>query len=157
MLRPSPRTRTAWSEWHVCYQPTPLPSPDVFPQLVFNIPRDRGIWELSRFAAASDVGAAPRSQIASPVAVQLMHQVLAIAAANQVHRLITISPVGMLRLLKTSGFGADRAGRSTVVDGARLEAVLIDVPPHLRASPTPTSASQPLAHAQRPLHGVSCR
>jgi N-acyl-L-homoserine lactone synthetase len=129
---------------------------DVFPQLVSSIPRDRGIWELSRFAAADDVGAAPRSQIASPIAVQLMRQVLAIAEANQVHRLITVSPVGMLRLLKTSGFAAERAGRSTVVDGARLEALWIDVPPIIRASSPPTFPSQPLSHAQRPLHGVGC-
>lgn len=101
---------------------------DVFPQLVGNVPRDRGIWELSRFAAVDETVDSPRSQIASPAAVLLLHKVMAIAAANHVHRLITVSPVGMLRLLRTAGFVAERAGPPAVVGGARLEALWVDVP-----------------------------
>lgn len=100
----------------------------VFPQLVAGVPRDRSIWELSRFAAAEARQGTPRAQIASPIAVQLMRQVLAIAAVNGVRRLITVSPVGMLRLLQSAGFGAERAGHGTVVDGSRLEALWIIVP-----------------------------
>lgn len=121
---------------------------DVFPQLVSCVPRDRGIWELSRFAAAEESGS-PRSQISSPVAVLLMRQVLAIAALNHVQRLITVSPAGMLRLLRAAGFAAERAGHSTVVDGVRLEALWIDVRPGDKAHVTWPFEIQPSQDIQR--------
>jgi N-acyl-L-homoserine lactone synthetase len=123
---------------------------DVFPQLLGNVPRDRSIWELSRFAASDEFDEVPRSQIASPVAVMLMRQVLTIAAANHVQRLITVSPAGMLRLLRAADFAAERAGQSAVVGGARLEALWIDVPPTVRTPAAWPFTFQTSRDIQRP-------
>lgn len=123
---------------------------DVFPQLVDTVPRHRNIWELSRFAAADELDDAPRSQIASPVARMLMQKVLAIAAANHVQRLITVSPIGMLRLLRAAGFAAERAGQSTVVAGARLEALWIEVPLNRRTPSAWPCTLQAYRDFQRP-------
>lgn len=120
---------------------------EVFPQLMVSAPRDSGIWELSRFAAADGKRSAPRSQIASPNAALLMRRVLAVAAANQVRRLITVSPVGMLRLLKAAGFAAEPAGPCTIVDDAKLEALWIEVQPAPRTPSTQSCESSKAPHA----------
>lgn len=75
----------------------PYPLASVFQHLVDSPPRDRGVWELSRFAATGTANGVARSQFSSPVAVLLLRRVLSIAAAHHVHRLITVSPVGVLR------------------------------------------------------------
>lgn len=106
---------------------------EVFPQLMGSlpVPRDPEVWELSRFTAvdleAGPVGGAAR-QFSSPVAVNLLRSVLKVAAEHGVQRLITVSPLGIERLLRRAGFLAHRAASPMVIDGHPIFACWIEVP-----------------------------
>jgi acyl homoserine lactone synthase len=103
---------------------------EVFPQLMpaGQVPRNSEIWELSRFAATDmhqqqGVG----GQFSSPIAVKLLEQALRVAACHGVKRLITVSPLGVERLLRREGFHAHRAGPPQIVGGHPLFACWIEV------------------------------
>jgi acyl homoserine lactone synthase len=101
---------------------------EVFPQLMDGapLPCAEGIWELSRFAAL-DLAAGAASQCFDS-ATMLLQAVLDDAARHGVRRLITVSPLGIERLLDRCGFKASRAGEPRLVDGQQLFACWIDVP-----------------------------
>jgi acyl homoserine lactone synthase len=103
---------------------------DFFPQLLNGItpPDSPDVWELSRFAAV-DFNAkksCASGQFSSPVAIELLHETIAVAAAQGAKRLITVSPVGIERLLTRAGFHAHRAGPPVVVDGHPVFACWIE-------------------------------
>lgn len=105
---------------------------EVFPQLMGGSPPPctPDVWELSRFAAM-DFDAASQGalhQFSSPVAVGLLREVLAVAAEHGVQRLITVSPLGIERLLRRAGFLAHRAAPPLIVDGHPIFACWIEVP-----------------------------
>jgi N-acyl-L-homoserine lactone synthetase len=109
----------------------------VFPQLLgaMPAPRDPVVWELSRFTAVdldTDADGGSARQFSSPVAVDLLRSVLKVAAQHGVQRLITVSPVGVERLLRRAGFQARRAAPPMVIDGHPIFACWIDVPQPLR-------------------------
>lgn len=93
---------------------------DVFPQLLNGLtpPCSPDVWELSRFAAV-DLG--DRSKIAgqfsSSVARKLLEESIACAVSHGAKRLITVSPIGVERLLSQSEFHAHRAGPPMIIDG----------------------------------------
>lgn len=105
---------------------------EVFPQLMGSapVPRDAAIWELSRFTAMDSAANAtgPESQFSSAAAVDLMHCVLKLAAQQGARRLITVSPMGIERLLRRAGFLARRAASPMMVDGHTIFACWIEVP-----------------------------
>lgn len=108
---------------------------DVFPQLMDGapVPCAADTWELSRFAALdSAVGAASRCFDAA-AATALLQAVLDDAARHGVRRLVTVSPLGIERLLDRCGFEASRAGAPRLVDGQPLFACWIDVPMPVQA------------------------
>ncbi len=104
---------------------------EVFPQLMGDAepPRRADIWELSRFAAVDfdDASVHPLRQFSSPIAVGLLREVLRLAAAHGVVRLITVSPLAVERLLRRAGFAAHRAGPPVMVGGQPLFACWIEV------------------------------
>lgn len=104
---------------------------EVFPQLLNGLepPQAPDVWELSRFAAV-DLHArnAADGQMSSPIAIQLLHESIASAAARGAKRLISVSPVGVERLLRAAGVRAHRAGPPMVIDGHPIFACWIDVP-----------------------------
>lgn len=105
---------------------------EVFPQLMGDqtLPCDSRIWELSRFSAM-DFGLAGRTsggQFSSVVAPQLLDAVLRCAAARGVRQLITVSPLGIERLLRRAGYRARRAAAPVRVGDQWLFACWIDVP-----------------------------
>jgi acyl homoserine lactone synthase len=104
---------------------------EVFPQLMGGHPPpcDPEVWELSRFAA-TDVQSADGnalSQFSSPVVIALLEEVLMVAARHAVRRLITVSPLGVERLLRRYGFVACRAGPPLVINGHPIFACWIEV------------------------------
>jgi N-acyl-L-homoserine lactone synthetase len=102
----------------------------VFPQLLhgFAPPRSENVWELSRFAAVDFKAArtSAMSQFSSPVAVGLLRASLECAAALGARQLVTVSPLGVERLLSRSGFRVHRAAPPVLVEGTPLFACWID-------------------------------
>ncbi len=102
----------------------------VFPQLMggLPLPASDDVWELSRFAAVDfkAVSSSAIRQFSSPVAVGLLRESLRCAAALGTKRLITVSPLGIERLLQRNGFRAHRAAPPVVVDGSPLFACWIE-------------------------------
>jgi len=109
---------------------------DVFPQLLNGMPPPNSpdVWELSRFAAV-DFNAKTScalGQFSSPITVTLLQEAIAYAASQGAKRVITVSPVGVERLLKRTGFHSHRAGPPMVVDGHPIFACWIDIADELQ-------------------------
>lgn len=103
----------------------------VFPQLLNGAPPPNTpeVWELSRFAAV-DFSANTTSalgQFSSPVAIGLLEEAMACTLARGAKRLITVSPIGVERLLRRAGFHAHRAGPPIIIDGHPIFACWIEV------------------------------
>lgn len=103
---------------------------DVFPALLNGVPPPcfPEVWELSRFAAVdlnSPISAL--GQFSSPIAINLLQESIRCAAAHGAKRLITVSPIGVERLLRRAGFNAHRAGPPMVIDGHPIFACWIEV------------------------------
>ncbi len=118
---------------HGCARLLPTTSPyllgEVFPQLLNGLPPPNSpeVWELSRFAAVdfdrqktSSLG-----QFCSPVTVGLFQESAWCAAARGAKQLITVSPIGVERLVRRAGFEAHRMGPPMIVDGHPIFACLI--------------------------------
>lgn len=104
---------------------------EVFPALMGGLPLPRGadVWELSRFAAM-DFDATrshPMHQFSAPISAQLLHEAMHLAAQRGVRRLISVSPLGVERLLRRLGFAAHRAAPPVLVGGQPLLACWIEV------------------------------
>lgn len=87
---------------------------EVFPELLNGQvpPSSPEIWELSRFAAV-DFNATSTSaigQFSSEIAIELLRKSIEVARAHGAKQLITVSPLGIERLLRRAGFKAHRAG-----------------------------------------------
>ena len=94
---------------------------EVFPHLLHGMepPHSPDVWELSRFAAMdfSVHASSALSQFSSPIAVGLLQASLECAARHGAKRFITVSPLGVERLLRIAGFRAHRLAPPTMVDG----------------------------------------
>lgn len=103
---------------------------EVFPHLLNGLepPCSPDVWELSRFAAV-DINnhSAKSGQFSSPVARRLLEESMDCAAARGAKRLITVSPIGIERLLSRSGINSHRAGPPMIIDGHPIFACWIDL------------------------------
>lgn len=108
---------------------------EIFPQLLNGemTPNSPEIWELSRFAAV-DFKKPVNNQIplilrqfSSEIAVDLLKKSIACAAEHGAKRLITVSPIGVERLLRRAGFHSCRAGDPVVIEGEPVVACWIEV------------------------------
>ena len=104
---------------------------EVFPQLLHGLPApcSDDVWELSRVAAL-DFNAkytAPSKSTSSPIMVGLVKAALACAAAQGAKELVSVSPVGVERLLYRAGFVVHRMGAPVIVDGKPIMACMIPV------------------------------
>jgi N-acyl-L-homoserine lactone synthetase len=103
---------------------------ELFPQLLGDlpIPHADDIWELSRFAAVDFLSSSGASgQFSSPIAVGLLRTARACAARHGVRKLITVSPLGVERLLRKAGFSAQRVAPPQIIGGHPLFACWIDL------------------------------
>lgn len=99
----------------------------VFPELLdgLPIPNSDEVWELSRFAAVdfNDKSFSALSQFSSsPIAVGLLRQALQTAVKHGAKRVITVSPLGVERLLARARFKAHRIGKPIEFDGQMVVA-----------------------------------
>ena len=104
---------------------------EVFPYVLNGrpVPSSPEIWELSRFASVDfTVSTVPRIARRSEqsIAIELLRACMAYAAAQGARRLITVSPIGIERLLQRAGIVMRRAGPPTLINGHPIFACLID-------------------------------
>jgi acyl homoserine lactone synthase len=124
---------------------------EVFPQLMNGLPAPsaRDVWELSRFAAVEVEANLTTPQDAAKMSKALLAAAVAIAAEHGAARLITVSPLGVERLLNRFGVNAHRAGPPVYVDGKPIYACWIEIDEQTRRAlglePGKTR-SQVLAH-----------
>ena len=104
---------------------------EVFPELMngLPVPSSPDIWELSRFAAVdfSNQSTSALSQFSSEITVNLLKESIRFAAANGARRLITVSPIGIERLLRRLGVHCHRAGPPMIIDGHPIFACWIEI------------------------------
>ncbi len=104
---------------------------DIFPNLLngLPIPESEDVWELSRFAATGhpDAPGVIGSQHPSKLALDILRVAADYARSQGARRLITVSPIGMERLLKKTGFHTHRAGPPVLVDGHPTVACWIEI------------------------------
>ena len=104
---------------------------EVFPELLGDLepPCSDSVWELSRFSALDLARhVAPRRvRWSSQTAVSLLGTAISCASTRGARRLITVSPVGVERLLHRAGFSSSRAGEAVQIDGEAMFACWIDV------------------------------
>lgn len=102
---------------------------EVFPNLIPGqpIPCAQNIWELSRFAAAAPDDVSDTLTNAAGHARVLLAAAVASAAEQGAERLITVSPLGIERLLQRMGVHAHRAGPPVYVDGKPIFACWIEI------------------------------
>ncbi len=129
---------------------------DVFPQLLNGLPPpcSQDIWELSRFAAVdfNSQTSSAAGQFSSPVAVRLLQEAILCARTHGARRIITVSPVGVERLLRRAGFQAHRAGPPMMVGRHPIFACWIecDATKQTASHPEILSAIRPEPHELHP-------
>ena len=91
-----------------------------------DLPHNDEIWELSRFAAVDFASLSSHANQAPAVhAVSLFEHVIQIAKKYGARTLVTVSPIGMERLLRVNGFRVARAGAPIVHDGSPILALAL--------------------------------
>lgn len=104
---------------------------EVFPNLLNGLapPSSTDVWELSRFAATGDSGqgGCAGSQHPSKLALEILNVAADYARRQGAKRLITVSPIGMERLLQKTGFHTHRAGPPVLVAGHPTVACWIEI------------------------------
>jgi len=98
---------------------------ELFPELLDGAPPPRSarIWELSRFACSSPSATRP-----------LLAATIASAARAGATRLLTISPLGVERLMRRMGVQMRRAGAPIRMHGKQVLACWIDIDAQTRSS-----------------------
>ncbi|BEU02316.1 acyl-homoserine-lactone synthase [Agarivorans sp. OAG1] len=103
---------------------------EVFPELLNGLPcpKQHDVWELSRFAAVDfdNHNQAP-TQLMSSEALALLTASIECAKKQGAKRLISVSPLGIERMLRNAGFRYHRAGPPKIVNGYALFACYIDI------------------------------
>lgn len=124
-------TRDSEGEICGCARLLPTSAPyllsEVFPHLMAGapVPRSSDVWELSRFAAAAVEHNAPVDARINTRC--LLAESVRIAAAHGAKRLITVSPLGIERLLHRMGVHAHRAGPPMLAEGKPIFACWIEI------------------------------
>jgi len=110
----------------------------VFPQLLGDLPAPCSphIWELSRFAAVDVARLGPSEDPhGSSLALDMLSVAMQAVAGHGGQRLISVSPLGVERILRRAGLRAHRAAPPVLIDGTYLFACYIDVDKAWRPRP----------------------
>ena len=103
----------------------------VFPELMSGqlIPKDNKVWELSRFTSMNLNSGKPieSGQINNPTTEPLLRHTIDVAAKHGAEKIISVSPIGIERLLRKMGITSSRAGPVQVINGFPLVACTINI------------------------------
>lgn len=110
---------------------------EVFPQLLNGMapPSSPDVWELSRFATINfnspdnfnSPNLSPLRQMSSDITLDLLYAVVDCAAKQEAKRLITVTTLGVERLMRNTGLQTHRAGPPMKIDGHLIIASWIEV------------------------------
>lgn len=104
---------------------------EVFPELMDGqpVPASSEVWELSRFASVdfNNRTSSALAQFSSEVTMALLKSAAEHAASLGARRLITVSPIGVERLLRKTGFHTHRAGPPMIIGGHPIFACWIEL------------------------------
>jgi acyl homoserine lactone synthase len=102
---------------------------EVFPQLMNGLPppASHDVWELSRFAVVNLNRGANDSDHQARATRELLAAATRVVRQQGGQRLITVSPLGIERLLHRMGVHAHRAGPPVLVDGKPVFACWIEI------------------------------
>ncbi|MCJ0765288.1 acyl-homoserine-lactone synthase [Variovorax terrae] len=120
------------TEVDACWRLLPTVGPymlsHTFPELLHGQPAPAAadIWELSRFAIASDRVATADSGF-GPLSVALMAEAARFALANNIVRYVTVTTVAIERLLKRQGLHIHRIGPPIKIGVVLTVACIIEV------------------------------
>ncbi|MCU4119008.1 acyl-homoserine-lactone synthase [Variovorax sp. N23] len=133
---------------------------DVFPQLMGDapLPRSATVWEISRFSAIDPRSpmASPTSNFASPLALDILAAAMRMASDAGAQRLISVSPLGIERILRHAGVKAERASAPREVDGHLLFACWISVDRQWRSLPDIGRPVSGKDYAETSPHQLEC-
>lgn len=123
---------------------------DVFPELMNGAPAPHapGVWELSRFSTMPTNGSPAMSrEEARARFCALFAAVVQVAAAHGATRLITVTALGVERILRSIGIHAHRVGPPRLVDGKPTLAMWVELDEQTRnalqlSTPFETGARQ---------------
>lgn len=103
----------------------------VFPDLLNGLspPKSKYIWELSRFTSMDLNESIHESvgQISSIATGEILKEAISFAKNQGAKRLISVSPIGVERLLRRLRIKSHRAGPPLIIDGRTLIACWIDL------------------------------
>ncbi|WP_200821191.1 acyl-homoserine-lactone synthase [Oceanicoccus sp. KOV_DT_Chl] len=107
----------------------------IFPELLNGMPppKENTVWELSRFTSMDLKKTHPShtGQFSSETTKTILMKTLFFAYQNGAKHLISVSPVGIERLLKNVGIQVHRAGPPLTINGHRLIACWINIKENL--------------------------
>lgn len=98
--------------WRILPTTGPYMLKDTFPQLLRgeSAPREKNIWELSRFAVESAANGDLAQANLGPVTFAMIGKVLAFAEQQGIDHYVMVTSVALERLLKRAGFPLRRFG-----------------------------------------------
>jgi len=109
----------------------PYPLVSIFPELLNGAPApcDPTIWELSRFTAVnlSRPTKTSLAQFPKSTAAILMHAAMTCAAEYGARRLVTVTAIGMVRLIRILGIHSHRMGPPRIVNGEPIYGCWIEL------------------------------
>lgn len=85
-------------------------------------PSSKDVWELSRFAALDLSESTTGKQMSDKCAIDLLRATMSYARSFGVKRLVSVSPVGVGRLLKRGGIGFEILGSPKKINKQQLVA-----------------------------------
>ncbi len=108
---------------------------DVFPELLNGLlpPVSEDIWEISRLTnqlvSKKNIGPSIGNygQISELSFIELLKEVIKVAKAQGAKKLISVSPVGIERLLRKAGVNVHRVGPAKIIDGHAILACWIEI------------------------------
>ncbi len=115
-----------------CWRLLPTSGPymlkDTFPQLLGDTPapQDPAVWELSRFAVATNRVATSAASF-GPITQNLLAESARYALANGITKYLTVTTLPVERLMRHSGLSMSRVGQPVQVGIAKAVAVQINV------------------------------
>jgi N-acyl-L-homoserine lactone synthetase len=102
---------------------------EIFPQLMGGMPRPHTneVWELSRFAAFTVGEPGVTADVAWSNTCGVLAAAVKLAASHGAERLITVSPMGIERLLRRMGVHSHRVAAPCMIDGKPIVAMWIEI------------------------------